>query len=307
MPELPEVETVRRSLTDRLVGRAVTGVVVWRADFVTGRLGALAGHRVERLDRRGKELAVVTAGGPVALVHLGMSGTVLWHPAQPLRAQPGAPAGPAGPAGWVPAKHDHAAWCLDDGSRVVFNDPRRFGGLWAFGSFAALEAGRWARLGPDALTIDAGELSRRLGGTSRAVKAALLDQRVLAGVGNIYADEALWLSGIAPRRSARRLGPDDAARLARALREVLAGAVRAGGSTLRDFADAMGRAGGYRGSHAVYGRSGLPCPRCGAPLASTLLAQRTTVWCRACQPASARPTKRGRPKAGASDASSSTP
>lgn len=296
MPELPEVETVRRSLADRLVGRAVAEVVVRRADFVTGEPRSLVGARVERLDRRGKELAVLTAGGPVALVHLGMSGRVLW--------QPGVP---AGPPGWVPEKHDHAAWWLDDGSRVVFNDPRRFGGLWVFGSFAELDADRWARLGPDALTIGAGELWRRLRGTSRAVKAALLDQRVLAGVGNIYADEALWLSGISPRRPARRLGPEGAARLALALREVLAGAVDAGGSTLRDFADAMGRAGSYRGSHAVYGRSGLPCQRCGAPLASTLLAQRTTVWCRACQPTSSRRTGPDRTEGRGSGASSSTP
>lgn len=276
MPELPEVETVRRTLAQSLIGRVVAAVDVRRADFVEGDSAPVLGSRIDRLDRRGKELAIIAtptardASDQLAvLVHLGMSGRVLWH------------RGGSSPP--PPERHDHVVWTLDDGARVVFNDPRRFGGLWILRDLDQLHSHRWSRLGPDALTIEGDDLHQRLARTRRAVKPALLDQRVLAGVGNIYADESLWHARIAPRTRSDRLTPDQCRALADAVRHVLAQAVTAGGSTLRDFADAMGRAGAYRSSHAVYGRGGEPCTRCGRTLRQAVLAQRTTVWCDGCQ------------------------
>jgi formamidopyrimidine-DNA glycosylase len=145
-----------------------------------------------------------------------------------------------------------------------------------------LEA-RWAALGPDALGITGGDLEGRAGESDRAIKAVLLDQGVLAGVGNIYADEALFRAGLSPRRKARRFGPDDWHRLAGAIRETLAEAVRARGSTLRDYVGAAGEAGQAQLLHRVYGRRGEPCTNCGRRLKGIRLAQRATVYCPACQ------------------------
>lgn len=293
MPELPEVETLRRSLEPRLVGRRIVRATLHRRDvlvlpgdpeggFSRARAGArpvrfrardlLAGARVTGLVRRGKQLGVVgrvdPGDQPALCVHLGMSGRLLWAP-----------------AGARPAlvDHVHASWRLDDGSRLVFRDPRRFGGLWAFASVGELERARWGRLGPDALGVTARALAGALAGSRRAIKGALLDQGVVAGVGNIYADEALFAAAIDPRREAGSLDPDQTQALARQLRRVLRRAVRARGSTLRDYVDAEGRAGAFQLSHAVYGRAGQACRSCGGVLESGLVAQRTTVWCPACQ------------------------
>jgi len=288
MPELPEVECVRRSLIP-LAGRAVVSVRVHRREVVVApgdpeggfgrqRTGVrpkrltgamlLAGARLAEPRRLGKRLALVGEGGRCVEIHLGMSGQV-------LRVAPGARP--------PRADHVHVAWRLDDGSRVLFRDPRRFGGVWALGSLADLER-RWGELGADALTISARALGDALAGTGRALKACLLDQRVLAGVGNIYADEACWAAELCPARPGRSLGAAEVRRLAASIRRTLRSAIRAGGSTLRDFVDAEGSPGSYRASHAAYGRAGEPCRRCGRTLASGTLAQRTTVWCPGCQP-----------------------
>jgi formamidopyrimidine-DNA glycosylase len=177
--------------------------------------------------------------------------------------------------------HVHAVWEFDHG-RVLFRDPRRFGALRVFASTAALDE-HWAGLGPDALTITADQLAAALRGSARPVKAALLDQAVVAGVGNIYADEALFAAGVRPTRLCRNLRDAQIQAIASSIRAVLAGAVQAGGSTLRDYVDGDGNPGSYQRSHAVYGRAGEPCPRCGRPLKSVTVAQRTTVWCSACQ------------------------
>lgn len=181
-------------------------------------------------------------------------------------------------------RHVHATWAFDSGATLCFEDPRRFGLLRVFRSLGVLKE-HWAALGPDALTITSDDLGRALQKTRRPIKAALLDQRLLAGVGNIYADESLFLARVNPQIPADRLSPKHAARLAEAIRRVLAQAVEAGGSTLRDYADADGRPGSYQQRHAVYGRAGLVCSACPSRLSTGLVGQRTTVWCPRCQPA----------------------
>ncbi len=297
VPELPEVESVRRSLLPLVRGRVVVDVVLYRRDVVIAPGDPVGGHarqrkragacspravssndllhnaRITDILRRGKQMAIITEPGRALVVQLGMTGTL-------ERVSPDD----------QPDAHTHAVWTMDSGARFRFHDPRRFGGLRVFASRGELEA-HWALLGPDALTIRGEELRSALAGSKRAIKAALLDQGVLAGVGNIYADESLFRSGINPRFRADRLSDEQVALLASSIREILTHAVSDGGSTLRDYADAEGKPGSYQSRHAVYGRGGLPCQTCGRMLATGLLVQRTTVWCRGCQPA-----RRTRPK-----------
>ena len=296
MPELPEVETVRRSLTPHLSGHVVVRATLKRRDIAvmpgdpeggfsrtraprprprrvrTGDM--LQGSDLAEPIRRGKQLALVTDDGPAIVVHLGMTGQLRWlRRGAQLRGQAG--------------EHVHAVWRLDDGSRVVFRDPRRFGGLWLLPNRAELER-RWAALGPDGLRAEPAELTAALAsafsGSVRTLKAALLDQNVIAGVGNIYADEALFRAGLHPARTTGSLRAADIDRLVAAVRTVLTAAVEARGSTLRDYTDADGMGGTAQLAHRVYGRAGQPCLVCGGPLSSAVIAQRTTVWCPACQP-----------------------
>ncbi|MEQ8768929.1 MAG: bifunctional DNA-formamidopyrimidine glycosylase/DNA-(apurinic or apyrimidinic site) lyase [Phycisphaerales bacterium] len=286
MPELPEVESVRRSLLPIVGSRVERATVRTRRSLVVAgdppggfsrarseikprpvRRGTLLdGAAIQRLDRHGKQLAIVADDGRSALIHLGMTGRVEIRDSATART------------------HDHVVWALSDGRRVVFNDARRFGGVWALPDAAALRA-RWEALGPDALTIDAADLRDRLKRSARPVKAALLDQTVLAGVGNIYADESLHAARVHPARLASSLRADAVDRLAGSIRAILRAAVDAGGSTLRDgtYSDASGAAGSYATRHAAYGRAGEPCRRCGAGLVSDVIAQRTSVWCPRCQ------------------------
>lgn len=274
MPELPEVEHLRRGLIEPLVGRRVVGVTLHRRDVLRcadvskrHRSALLNGETVVALARHGKQL-VIQGRERVLLVHLGMTGSLAHRRRGERLAR---------------ADHVHATWRLDDGSRLVFRDPRRFGGLWGYASMEAVEAERWSSLGPDALTIRAPALRAALHRTSRPVKAALLDQGVLAGVGNIYADESLFATGIHPLRQADVVESDEATRLAGAIRRVLRRAIEGGGSTIRDYQDAGGQPGSYQRTHAVYGRAGQPCPRCCTPLVGTRVAQRQTVFCPQCQ------------------------
>ncbi len=275
MPELPEVETVRRSLQAVLPDQPVVGVRVLRRDVVRprepSRLPAkrlLKGLSIQRIDRHGKQLAIIAHDGSAVVVHLGMSGRL-------LLVEPGVRT----PA---PA-HTHVEWRFGDDRRLRFVDPRRFGGLWAIRTPSQLASEHFGRLGPDALTVSTGGLREILGRTDRPLKALLLDQARLAGVGNIYADEALFDARLHPLTPATRATPH-AERLARAIRETLATAVRAGGSTLRDYRHPDGQAGRAQRAHRVYGRAGLPCVVCESTLERGLVAQRTTVWCPVCQP-----------------------
>jgi formamidopyrimidine-DNA glycosylase len=288
MPELPEVEHLRLSLAPRLLGRGVRSVRIHRRDVVVApgdppggfsrashtqrprRLGPaalLAGTTVAELRRRGKQLAIIGADGRVVCVHLGMSGQLRLLPGSDRQVAP----------------HEHITWRLDNGTRLVFRDPRRFGGVWTFPSVADLERQRWACLGPDALTVTAGQLRASLCGVRRAVKAALLDQSVIAGVGNIYADEALFAAGVSPLRQALGVESDEVAKIAGAIRRVMAASIAAGGSTLRDYRDAEGNKGNNQFHLTVYGRGGEPCPGCGRALRQLRLAQRATVMCDRCQ------------------------
>lgn len=275
MPELPEIESLRRSLEPRLLHRVIRRAELRRPDFAQLDTGAapkprnlLAGDRVVSLHRLGKQLAILGASGRVMCVHLGMSG-------QLLHTQPGQVA---------PADHVHVRWTLDDGARLHFRDPRRFGGLWLGRDLDSLRTHRWNALGPDALTITPKQLEAALGGSSRSLKAALLDQRALAGVGNIYADEALFRAALHPLTPCRAVTRDEWAALARSTRAVLRDAIRRGGSTLRDYRDANGDAGGFQTRHRVYGREGLACVACETPIVRILVAQRSTCWCPSCQP-----------------------
>ncbi len=283
MPELPEVETVRRGLAP-IVGRRVVRCDVRRRDVVRDRtidapnprrgpidpVHLLRGSTIVDLLRRGKQLALIgrdDIGHDRAIVlQLGMSGRVM------LTDEPRI----------TPAAHVHVVWTLDSGSRVVFRDPRRFGGVVLHASRASLERA-WSALGPDAAAVTAKELGAALSGTTRSVKAALLDQRLVAGVGNIYADESLFEAGIHPAARACDLRPARAGRLAAAIRSVLSRAIEARGSTLRDYRDPRNRAGSAQLLHRVYARGGRACPTCGSTIETARLAQRSTCWCPNCQ------------------------
>jgi formamidopyrimidine-DNA glycosylase len=289
LPELPEIAHLKSSLEPELVGAVFQDVFLARSDVVRnighGRIPTrilrrklLLGEQVARLERHGKELAILARSGPAICVHLGMSGQLRHYPGRRRLER---------------SDHVHCQWRLaSGGGRLVFRDPRRFGGLWVFASRAELLECRWSRLGPDALGIDTPTLRARLARTRRPVKAALLDQRLVAGIGNIYVDEALFEAGIHPLEIAADLDPGAVRVLAGTCRKVLRRAVAAGGSTIRDYRDGSGRSGGYSLRHQVYGRAGQPCVRCGHALRGVRLSQRATVFCPRCQ--------RGQRRSGAS-------
>ncbi len=288
MPELPEVERVAQTLAPAVVGRVVGTVDLYRRDVVRGtteQAALLEGSRIERIARYGKQLAIFKAGendqspvgassdterSPCVCIHLGMTGSLRYFP--PSVADP------------PTDRHCHLFWWFEGGGCVVFRDPRRFGGIWTFASMQQLYEQRWRHLGPDALVIKPAELFERLTGTSRCIKAALLDQHLVAGLGNIYVDELLFACGVHPQMPARRTTRDDAAAMVRRLRRLLKQAIAKGGSTFRNYVDGNGYAGGFQDRHKVYGRGGGPCQRCGRPLQLIRLAQRATVFCRRCQP-----------------------
>lgn len=269
MPELPEVETTRRGIAPHLTGRTVVRLHVRESRLrwpVPETLAArIEGRTVDAVERRGKYLLVQFAHGTL-IVHLGMSGS--------LRVLDQAVA---------PARHDHIDLEIDDGRVLRFNDPRRFGAwLWAadWHNHPLL-----AGLGPEPLSRDFD--GRHLYALSRqrkvAIKDFIMNARVVVGVGNIYANEALFLSGIDPRRAAGRVGLQRMESLAGAIREVLENAIAAGGTTLRDFVNSEGKPGYFHQSLLAYGRQGLPCKQCGRPLRQARLGQRSTVFCCQCQ------------------------
>lgn len=274
MPELPEIESLRRSL-GQLVGARVTSVKVHRTDMVvpSGAVPLPRGSTVKALHRHGKQLVVESARNGCLLVHLGMSGSLrLVHGSDPRSDD----------------RHVHAEWRFDllDGSelRLLHRDPRRFGWLEAHEHLHSVRRAWADRLGPDALTVEGPWLHGVLQRTRRAVKTVLLDQAVIAGIGNIYADEALFRAGVHPLRPARQVKLRECVALARAIRQVLQGAVEKGGSTIRDHRTADGAWGSFQRMHKVYGKAGLPCTRCRASLRGVRLQQRATVFCATCQP-----------------------
>jgi formamidopyrimidine-DNA glycosylase len=273
MPELPEVETTRRGLMPHVEGRIVQGVTLRRPDLrwpIPPEIPSLLpGQRIDAVRRRAKYLLLDTAVGS-ALLHLGMSGSLRVLPAAtPLDA------------------HDHVDIALAGRGGVErvlrFNDPRRFGCLlWqAPGEVHAL----LRDLGPEPLSdaFDGDYLFFRSRGRSAPVKSFLMDQRVVVGVGNIYAAEALFAAGISPLRAAGKVSRERYALLADAVKCILAHAIERGGTTLRDFISPDGAPGYFELELAAYGRGGQPCPRCGRPMKEAAIGQRTTVWCGHCQ------------------------
>jgi formamidopyrimidine-DNA glycosylase len=275
MPELPEVEVTRRGIAPHLEGRELRGAEVREARLrwpVRPDLDALVrGLTVASVDRRAKYLVLDLARGgrPAAalLIHLGMSGSLRVVPREtPLHP------------------HDHLDLRLADGRVLRLRDPRRFGAvLWTEEEPAAHP--RLAGLGPEPLgeAFTGDHLYARSRGRTATVKAFLMDAAVVVGVGNIYASEALFRAGIHPRRAAGRIGRARYARLAAAVKQVLAEAIEAGGTTLRDFTDSAGAPGYFRQQLAVYGHEGAPCPDCGRALRRAVIAQRSSFYCTRCQ------------------------
>ncbi len=273
MPELPEVETVLRTLEPRLHGRAVQDVrCTWPRLIETPALpefqAGLMGRRFCTFRRRGKYMLFGLDDGQTLVVHLRMTGDLRLWPRERAADTP-------------PDKHTHLILTLDGGDELRYRDPRKFGRFWLVPD-PDLVVGK---LGPEPLdpAFTPQDLARRLAGRRAPIKALLLDQRILAGVGNIYADEALFRAGIDPRRPAGSLQAEEVAALHAALREVLAQAVQARGSSLRDYAPPDGTPGTYQEQHQVFRRTGQPCPRCGTPIQRVTVAQRSTHFCPVCQ------------------------
>jgi formamidopyrimidine-DNA glycosylase len=268
VPELPEVETIRAQLAPRLTGRTLA-----RVEILDPRLTRpidlfevaeeLEGDRVVAVERRGKYLVLRLESGLALLVHLRMTGSF----------------------GFEPTSHERAVLELDDGTRLVYRDVRRFG-TWLVLEDTDIEPYLAAKTGPEPLgpRFTAAWLAGRLAVRRAPVKAVLLDQRVVAGLGNIYADEALWRARVNPLHPAESLTRDEAGRLHRAIRAALRTGIQRQGSTLRDYATPDGSAGGMQEEFRVYGRDGLPCPRCGTPITKTRVAGRGTWYCPRCQP-----------------------
>ena len=243
MPELPEVQTVVDTLRPTAVGRTFVGVDLRRPDVVEplgiDLAGSLVGRAVADVARRGKRIVFTLGDGGRFYVHLGMTGRLtVDRPAAPL----------------LPHTHVVLHLAGEDRLQIRFRDPRRFGGVWWQGRHPHDDG----KLGPEPLTLSPAALARQLSRTTRAIKTALLDQRVVAGLGNIYVDESLHRAGIHPLTPARDVPPADVLRLNRAIKQTLRRALRHRGSTLRDYADAHGVGGGFQLLHAVYDRADQP-------------------------------------------------
>lgn len=274
MPELPEAETIVRGVRPEVVGRTIRRVAVAKDDvLVVPRrrfAAAVRGRRVVGVDRRGKKVLLRLDDGAVLAVGLGMTGRLLPFPRPPRGSQ----------------RPTHPAVILhfDGGGTLVFDDQRRFGRVEVLDPDAW--ARRDARMGPEPLdpSLTPRTFHRALGRSRSPVRSWLLDQRRIAGVGNIYAVEALHLAGIHPLRPASGLSATEAAALLRALRSVLRDAIRHGGTTIRDYRDAGGGEGRYARRLHAYGREGRPCPACGAPIQRLVLSARSAFFCPVCQP-----------------------
>lgn len=286
MPELPEVETVRRGLEPVMAGRTVLKAENRRPDlrfpFPDRFAERLTGMRIERLDRRAKYLLFRLCSGETLLAHLGMSGRFTIH----LEKETEKP----GDFAYAPGtsdKHDHVIFEMQGGARIIFNDPRRFGFMTLFPTDKEDELPFLAGLGPEPIAneFNGPFLRERVKGKKTPLKAALLDQRLVAGLGNIYVCEALYHARLSPRRLAGTLGQQRADRLALAVRQVIAAAIEAGGSSLKDFASADGELGYFQHSFQVYGREGEPClaPDCTGTVQRIVQSARSTFFCPTCQ------------------------
>lgn len=286
MPELPEVETVRRGLEPVLAGARLTRVQARRPDLrfalPEGFVQRLTGARIERLERRGKYILAPLDRGETLSMHLGMTGRFEIEGGAE-RSRPGdfALAVPADP------RHAHVVFETDGGARVTFFDPRRFGYMDLIETEALESHPRFAGMGPEPLgpDFDAEHLGRAFAGRRQGAKTLLLDQRVVAGLGNIYVCEALHRAHISPTRPAGRIAKARLVALVGAIRKVLEEAIVAGGSTLRDYASADGALGYFQHSFQAYGREGEPCstPECKGVIRRIVQGGRSTFYCPVCQ------------------------
>jgi len=282
MPELPEVETVRRGLLPVMEGQVIARAQVNRPDlrwpFPPGMADRLTGARVDALRRRSKYILADLSTGETLLVHLGMSGRMLISGAQVGGFHHDHPA---------PAKHDHVVLDMAGGARVTFNDARRFGAMDLMPTAGAEAHPLLSVLGPEPLGNDFHEdyLASRLRGRATPIKSALLDQHLVAGLGNIYVCEVLFRAGIHPARLARDVTPEEMARLVPLIRAVLTEAIEAGGSSLKDYRQADGELGYFQHRFRVYDREGQPCltPACGQVLHRIVQSGRSSFFCPACQ------------------------
>ena len=274
MPELPEVETVRRSLELCVLGAVIESVTLRRADIrnvIPADLPKrVAGATIERIERRAKYLRLWLSNGEVLVVHLGMTGRVLVLPAKPNRYD----------------AHDHVVFRLKDGKYMIYQDPRRFGVVTVLRRDAVDSDAMFTVLGPEPLdkkAFNASYLYDSLQRRSGAVKPALMDQKLVVGVGNIYASEALFLSNITPERTSNRITKTQAESLVKSICMVLESAIKSGGSTLRNYVDSRGEAGYFQHHFRVYGREGSDCEACGKPIKRIVQAGRASFYCKTCQ------------------------
>ena len=273
MPELPEVETVRRSLAQAVCGRRIDACTVRHPDVVRNLEPALLeevlrGNRFTGFRRRGKYLLGDLESGHVLVVHLGMTGRLF------VVETPG-----------EPAPHTHLILELEGGAQLRFQDVRRFGGIYLLAGPDDQSIPGLAAMGPEPLDPDFTEehWCRHLDGRRGNLKARLLDQRLVAGIGNIYADEILFACGISPQRDLASLSRAERIRLFRQMHRILMQAIEEGGSSIRDYVDGRGQAGGFQNRHRVYGRKGQKCTVCGRTLSGCRISGRSTVFCEHCQ------------------------
>jgi formamidopyrimidine-DNA glycosylase len=275
MPELPEVETVKRGLAAAMEGHVFVRAKMHRANlrfpFPDGFGQHLIGKTVKKLDRRAKFLLIIFDDGAVLISHLGMSGSyrIYDSPPPPLN------------------KHDHVVFNISNGCEIRYNDRRRFGFMDLTTVTEMAEHPMLSKIGPEPIfpRLSGPELAARLKGRSAAIKAALLDQSVIAGIGNIYASEALFMAGISPKRKASGVQGNRAEKLAAAIHEVLIKAIEAGGASLKDHRQTSGELGYFQHSFQVYGRVGKPCSVCGPEVLVSQITQsgRATFFCSRCQ------------------------
>ncbi len=282
MPELPEVETVRRGLAPFMTGAQIVDLRLNRKDlrfpFPKNLKKRLTGQTITRLERRAKYLLIHLSGGAVLIAHLGMSGRFV------VEAAKGAG------AGLKPriTAHDHVIFTLKGpkhACRVIYNDPRRFGFMDLVEAEGLWQSRHFVDMGPEPTgnQFNWPALAERLQKRKTAIKQALLDQKIVAGLGNIYVCEALWQAGISPRRAACSIGAVRGERLVAAIQEILARAIEAGGSSLRDHAQVDGALGYFQHGFAVYDRAGEACPKCGKPVRRVVQSGRSTFFCGGCQ------------------------
>jgi formamidopyrimidine-DNA glycosylase len=291
VPELPEVEVTRRQLEPLLVGRRVARVytTVPSYFFLTAPKELrrkLPGRRFERLECIGKYLLAQLDNGDRLLLHLGMTGQIFGAGVASVRLLSSAAGASLAPeeqlAAFRPDKHTHLRLRFEDrGPDVFFRDARKFGKVQLMSAGAPSK--RLARLGPDALSVRGRALFEAVRSRHAPIKSLLLDQALLAGVGNIYADEALFLAGVRPLRPGRRVTREECDRIARAIRRVLRRSITTGGSSISDYVQPDGSSGAYQDERRVYGREGEPCPTCRTKIRRRVLGQRSSHYCPTCQ------------------------